>query len=205
MRYRRKSVIYGTLPLGLEFMKMPLQIHFANLESSPAIEAAVRKRARKLEHFSNDIVSCRVTIEAPHKHHYKGNLYHVAIDVRTPGGEVVASRSPDDEHAHEDIYVAIRDAFKAARRQLQDLVRVKRGKVKSHQKTPHGKITELSPANNCGTITDSDGREIYFHRNSIVNARFDNLDVHAKVRFVEEAGDKGPQASSVHLIGKHRG
>ncbi len=184
-------------------MQIPLQIRFHNLDASPAVEDAIRKRAEQLERFADKIMSCRVTIEAPHKHHHKGNLYHVTIDVRTPGGEIVASRSPDEQHAHEDVYVAIRDAFKAARRQLQDLVREKRGKVKSHEAPPHGRISELYPGDDYGTITDTAGREIYFHRNSVVNAEFDGLAIDAEVRFVEEAGDKGPQASSVFLIGKH--
>lgn len=184
-------------------MQIPLQIRFHQLEPSPAIEAAVRKRAEQLERFADKIMSCRVTIEAPHKHHHKGNIYHVTIDVRTPGGEVVASRSPQKHHAHEDVYVAIRDAFKATRRQLQDHVREKRGKVKSREATPHGRVTELYPGDDYGTITDSGGREIYFHRNSVVNADFDELEIDAEVRFVEESGDKGPQASSVFLIGKH--
>lgn len=184
-------------------METPLQLRFRNLDSSPAIEAAVQKRAEQLEHFSDKIVSCRVTIEAPHKHHHKGNLYHVTVDVRTPGGEIVASRSPDEHHAHENVYVAIRDAFKAARRQLQDSAREKRGKVKLHDVPPHGRISALHPTDDYGTISDSTGREIYFHRNSIVDDDFDSLAIDTEVRFVEEAGDKGPQASSVYLIGKH--
>ena len=184
-------------------MQIPLQIRFHKLEASEAVEAAIRKRAEQLEHFANNITSCRVTIDAPHKHHHQGNLYRVTIDIRTPAGEIVVSRSPDQHQAHEDAYVAIRDAFKAARRQLQDQVRERRGKVKAHEAPPHGRVGALHPADGYGTITDSNGREIYFHRNSVVNADFDALEVGAEVRFAEEAGDKGPQASSVHLIGKH--
>jgi ribosome-associated translation inhibitor RaiA len=103
------------------------------MDPSPAVETAVRKHAKTLERFRDDIVSCRVTVEAPHKHRHKGNLYHVVVDVRTQGDEIVVSRMPDDEHAHEDIYVAINDAFKAARRQLQDRARIRRGQVKQHQ------------------------------------------------------------------------
>lgn len=184
-------------------MKVPLQIHFHNLEPSDAVESNVRKRAERLERFCDDMISCRVTIEAPHKHHHKGNIYHVTIDVRTPGDESIASRGPAPHHAHEDVYVAIRDAFDAVLRQLQDHQLRKRGQVKFHDTPPHGKIAELYSAGDYGTITDSDGREIYFHRNSVVNADFDSLTVDSEVRFVEEAGEKGPQASSVHLIGKH--
>lgn len=117
-------------------MQIPLQIQFHNIEPSPFIEAAVRKYAKKLELFRDDIVSCRVTVAAPHKHRHKGNLYHIVVDVRTEGDEIVVSRMPDDEQAHEDIYVTLRDAFKAARRQLQDRIKIRRGHVKQHQPTP---------------------------------------------------------------------
>ena len=183
-------------------MQLPLQIRFHNLESSDAVESNVRKHAEQLERYCDDIISCRVTIEAPHKHHHQGNMYQITVDARTPGDESVASRAPAQQHAHEDVYVAIRDAFDAVQRQLQDHQRKKRGMVKSHKTPPHGKITELYPAGDYGTITDSTGREIYFHRNSVLGANFDSLDIDSEVRFVEEVGEKGPQASSVHLIGK---
>ena len=83
-------------------MEQPLQLQFRNLEHSPAIEAAVRKHVDKLKFFNGDIISCRVAIESPHKHQYKGKLYHVVVDVRVPGKEIVVSRAPDDQQAHED-------------------------------------------------------------------------------------------------------
>jgi ribosome-associated translation inhibitor RaiA len=119
-------------------MELPLQLQFRNLEHSPAIEAAVRKHVEKLKFFNGDIISCRVAIESPHKHQYKGKLYHVVVDVRVPGKEIVVSRAPDDQQAHEDVYVAIRDAFDAARRQIQDYVKIRRGKVKSRENPPQG-------------------------------------------------------------------
>jgi len=184
-------------------MQLPLQIRFHNLEPSNSVESNIRKHAERLERFCAQIISCRVTVDAPHKHHHQGNMYHVTVDIRTPGDESIASRGPAQHHAHEDVYVAVRDAFDAAQRQLQDHQRKIQGKVKAHDTPPHGTITALYPAGDYGTITDSDGREIYFHRNSVVNADFDSLQVDAEVRFVEEAGDKGPQANSVHLVGKH--
>ena len=114
-------------------MQIPLEIVFHNLDRSPAVEAAVRERAAKLEHFAPNITSCRVTVEAPNKTHQQGSLYSVRVDLRFPGGEAVASRAPAEHHSHEDVYVAVRDAFKAARRQLQDRVRVRRGDVKHHE------------------------------------------------------------------------
>jgi ribosomal subunit interface protein len=114
-------------------MQIPLEIVFHNVDRSPAVEAAVRERVAKLERFAENITSCRVAIEAPHRHHQQGNLYTIRVDLRFPGGEAVAHRSPDANHAHEDLYVALRDAFKAARRQLQDRQRIRRGDVKSHK------------------------------------------------------------------------
>jgi len=111
-------------------MQVPLEIVFHNVDRSAAVEAAVRERAAKLEEFAENITSCRVAIEAPHKHHRQGNLYTVRVDLRFPGGEAVANRSPSANHAHEDVYVALRDAFNAARRQLQDQQRIRRGDVK---------------------------------------------------------------------------
>lgn len=183
-------------------MQIPLEIRFHNLDRSDAIEAAVRERAQKLEQFAADIVSCRVTIEAPHKHHRQGKLYGVKVDLHLPGGELVVSREPDAHHAHEDVYVALRDAFDAARRRLQDYVRVRRAKVKTHEGPPEGTIVALDPEQGCGWIATPEGREIYFHRNSVIDADFNRLRTGLKVRFHEEAGEEGPRATTVHLIGK---
>ena len=117
-------------------MQSPLQIHFHNLEPSEFIEKAAREQAEKLEQFHDQIMSCRVTIESPHKHRHKGNLFHVTIAIRIPGDEIVVSRMPDDEHAHEDVYVTMRDAFQAARRRLQDQTQKRRGKVKRQAAPP---------------------------------------------------------------------
>ena len=184
-------------------MRQPLQINFRDIPQSDAIEARVREKAAGLDKFYEQIMTCRVMIEAPHGHHHKGNLYHIRIDLTVPNGEIVINRDPEDHHAHEDVYVAIRDAFDAARRRLQDYARKQRGDVKSHDVPPHGIISELVAVEDFGRIQTLDGREIYFHRNSVVDGDFDGLKTGDKVRFVEEAGERGPQASTVHLIGKH--
>ena len=180
-------------------MQVPLEIHFHNLAKSEAIEAAARERAKKLEQFAASIVSCRVTIGAPHRHHRKGKLYQVSVDVRIPGGEIVAKRGSSDNHAHEDVYVAIRDAFDAARRQLQDRLRIERGKIKLHDGPPHGTVIALIRDQGFGRIATAEGREIYFHRNAVINADFDKLELGASVWFDEEPGDNGPQATTVHV------
>jgi ribosomal subunit interface protein len=119
-----------TMCSEVKTMQLPLEIVFQNLGPSPAIEAEIRKRAKKLDRFHDRIMSCRVVVEAPHKHQHSGNLYRVLVDVTVPGGELIANRSPDRNHSHEDVYVAIRDAFDAIRRQLEDHARRQRGSVK---------------------------------------------------------------------------
>ncbi len=184
-------------------MQIPLQITFRHMERSDALEAKIREKVKKLEQFAEHIMSCRVTIDLEHRHHHQGKLYGVKIDITLPETEIIADRHPDKRHAHEDVYVALRDAFNAARRQLEDYVRKQRGKIKTHEIAPHGKIKELFPSADYGLIEASDGREIYFHRNSIIDEDFDNLAIGNKVHFSEEMGEEGPQASTVHLEGKH--
>jgi ribosomal subunit interface protein len=173
------------------------------MEPSAAVEAKVREKAEKLDQFHGHIMGCRVVIEQIANHHQQGKLFQVRIDVTVPGGEVVVSRDKGRNHAHEDVYVAIRDAFNAARRQLEDKSRRTRRDVKTHEVPPHGQVGEFYPQEGYGKIHTPDGREIYFHRNSVLNGGFDELSVGSEVRFVEEQGDMGPQASTVKPVGKH--
>ena len=184
-------------------MQIPLQVSFRHLGYSPFIASAVRKKAKKLELFYPRITSIRVIIEPSERRHRQGNLYHIRIDITLPGHEIVVRRDPSKNHAHEDIYVAIRDAFNAARRQLQDQVRIHFRQKQRHHETPmHAKVIRIFPNEECGFLQSQDGREIYFHKNSVLNQEFDKLQLGEEVRFVEEQGDKGPQASSVDRIGK---
>lgn len=112
-------------------MKIPLQITFRNVQHSAAVEEKIREKVKKLEQYYDRITSCRVVVEAPHKSHHKGTLYHVRVDMTLPGEEIVVARDPKEHQAHEDVYVAIRDSFEAVRRQLKKHVRQTREK---HQK-----------------------------------------------------------------------
>ncbi len=184
-------------------MQLPVQVTFRNMERSDALEADVRERADKLDRIYDRIMSCRVVIEEHHKHHHQGNLFHCRIDLKVPNGELVASRDPGEHHAHEDAYVAVRDAFNSIQRQLERYAEEHRGDVKTHEVPLHGRIAQLNLGEGFGLIEASDGREIYFHRNSVLNVPFHGLTVGTEVRFVEEKGEEGPQASTVHVEGKH--
>lgn len=184
-------------------MQLTPEISFKGMPASPAVEAKIREKVATLDRYYDRIMSCRVIVEAPHRHRQKGKIYEVRIDLTVPSGEVVVNRSAAKGQAHEDIYVALRDAFSAARRQLQNHGRRQRGKVKAHEAPPHGSVVKLFPESDYGFIHSSDGREIYFHRNSVVNNGFETLEIGSEVRFVESEGVEGAQASTVTPVGKH--
>ena len=207
-------------------MKIPLQITFRHMPPTPAIEENIREKAAKLDELHDGIMGCRVAVEAPHRHHHKGKAYVVRIDLTVPGGELVVNREPKrlvpkktklgaepekefaelhepSKHAaHEDLYVAIRDAFNAAGRKLQNHARRRRGKVKVHEPQAVARIASLVPMEDHGFLLTPDGREVYFHRNSVLAPGFDRLEIGHEVYFAEELGDKGPQASTVRPAGR---
>ena len=105
-------------------MQIPIEITFRDMERSDAVEAAIREKAEKLERFYDKIMSCHVMVEAPHGHHHQGRLFQVRIDLTVPDAELVVNREHHHrDHSHEDVYVAIRDAFNAMQRQVQDYAR----------------------------------------------------------------------------------
>lgn len=183
-------------------MRVPLQITFeGGLEPSDALRARVEREADKLERVSGDIISCRVAVIGRGRHHRQGGLYAVRLQVTTPREQdIVIDRNPPADHAHEDAFVTVRDAFAAARRRLQDRRRIQTGQIKVHEAQPQGRVIALNPVDDFGLIESEDGREIYFHRNSVLNGGFEGLRVGSTVRFAEEQGDKGPQASTVRAL-----
>jgi cold shock CspA family protein/ribosome-associated translation inhibitor RaiA len=198
-------------------MILPVQMTFRNMDTSTAVAARIQEEADKLDRYFGRITSCRVIVEAPHRHHRYGDPFHIRIELGVPGKELVVTHEPTLKHEaqgewhkhlepgvpHKDVYVAIRDAFKAVRRQLQDYVRCLRHDVKMHRPAPHAKVSKLFYKEGYGFIETPDGREIYFHKNSVLNSSFEHLDVGDEVTFSEEPGDKGPHATSIRLDAKH--
>lgn len=174
-------------------MQRPLKITSRDFALSEAFEAEIREKASALENYYERLSGCEVTVRAPAiKHHRKGGPFVVGIRMTVPGKELAV-----DHQAQEELSQAIREAFDAARRQLEDYVRELRGAVKTHEATALGRIIRLEPALDYGFLETPDKREIYFHRNSLLGADFDKLEVGTEVRFVEEEGERGPQASTV--------
>ncbi len=115
-------------------MKSPLQIVFRNMKRSPWAEELILKRVSKLDSLYDQIISCRVVVEIPHKHHQQGNFFLVRIKIAVPGKEIIVNQESREHNAYEDIHAAFKDAFDSAKRQLEDYVRLKRGDVKTHAK-----------------------------------------------------------------------
>jgi len=178
-------------------MQRPLQITARNFQLTPAIEGEVRRRAKALERFYDRMTGSHVVLEAAVGHHRKGGPFKVRIDMRVPGRELTVTRQSD-----EDFPLATRDAFDAAVRLLEDYAREQRLAVKAHEPSSHARVSRLLSKEGYGFLETADGREVYFHCNSVLNNGFKRLRVGTVVRFDEEMGEKGPQASTVAIVGK---
>jgi cold shock CspA family protein len=185
-------------------MQTPLEVDFQGLSKTPQVEDAIARHVAQLEQRYGRVTSCRVALRAPSGLHHNGGLYEVSIQLTLPNGrDVNVGRTAPADERHADLTFALNDAFKRARRRLQDHARRLRGAVKQHEVPPIGTITRLDTSGAFGFLESGDGREIYFHRNSVLEDGFSRLAVGTRVTFAEEAGEKGPQASTVKLLGKH--
>ena len=202
-------------------MLIPTQVTFHGLAHSDPLESDVLERVAWLEQFYKSIVSCRVLIELPNRHRRDGRHFRVTIELTVPNGNpIIVNHEPTlhgplkdaaaEEHrkgsgtdsVHRYARVAVHEAFDVARRLLQDFARRQRDSIKSHEVPAHGVISGIWPSENYGHIQTDDG-QIYFNRASVLNDAFDELAVGTPVAFVEEKGEKGPQASTVRMLGKH--
>jgi cold shock CspA family protein len=185
-------------------MQTPVDIAFRQCEPSEEIRSEIAAQAQRLEKFSPRITSFHVVVNGPHTRHRNGDLFQVQLRIAMPGRkDVVVDRQRGDAPEREDPRVAIREAFDAAVRQIEEAQREMRGQVKQHPVEDHGRVAKFLVDGDCGFIATPDGREVYFHRNAVLNGAFDRLTVGSDIRFVENEGVKGPQASTVRLVGKH--
>jgi len=186
-------------------MQTPAEIDFQGMAARPDIQDAIEKHVAQLEQRYGRVTACRVVLKAPGGHHQTGGLYEVNIRLALPDGrEVDVGRTATKDERHSDLTFALNDAFKRARRRLQDHVRRLQGQVKHHEGQPIATVKRIDASGEFGFLETDDGREIYFHRNSVLDVGFSHLIEGARVTFVEEAGEKGPQASTVKLLGKHK-
>lgn len=130
-------------------MSNEFQIVFHNIDQSDALTESVNKRVEKLRRYNGDIIGGRVVLDSPHNNHHKGKVYSVTLELHTPNKEVVVTQEQHDNHAHEDLYVAIRDAFNAAERQLKSV-------DKKHRKQAMHKNPDAVDDGMDGIVDDDD-------------------------------------------------
>lgn len=119
-------------------MSLPLQIEFLHMEPSDALSQTITEKCQKLLRMSDQITHCHVTIESPHKHKHKGQQFQVGIQLSVPGKTLTITQQGSGAPAHEDAYVAVRDAFSSMQRQLKAYT----DKQKGHVKNGHDRLAE---------------------------------------------------------------
>jgi len=184
-------------------MERPLEIAFHNLDPSPSLEAEIRTRVEELAQRCADLVGVRVSVEGLHKQHQKGNVHEVHIVMSLPGHDLAVSREPHhakERYADPDVWTAMRDAFKAAERQLESWKGKRRqdtSKPDAHMMT--GQVALIEPGADHGFILTNTGTQVYFHRDSLTDGEFAALKRGDAVHYVEEEGDVGPTATKVRV------
>jgi cold shock CspA family protein len=178
-------------------MERPLSLVTRGLALTPPVEDDIRARVAALERFCPRLVGCTVFVDGPGRHHRRGGPYEVRLDLRVPGAEPILVTRQRQERLER----AVDDAFDVAARRLEDLQRAQRGEVKRRVgPMAPARISTLDPERDHGLLVSADGREVCFHRDSFLGD-FDALAPGAEVRFVEEAGEEGPQATTVIATG----
>jgi ribosomal subunit interface protein len=180
-------------------MQSPLEIRSDGVPVVEPLDEAIRARADRLEEFFDRIVSCHITLHQPPGHSQKGAPYEVDINVSVPGEVLVVNRQRNP-----DLELAVGLAFDAMERQIEDYVRRMRHDAKKHVTPPTGVVRVVFADEGYGFISGDDGRDVFFHRNSVLGGGFEALEPGTPVRFAEEQGDKGPQASSVSVVAGHQ-
>jgi cold shock CspA family protein len=198
---------------------IPLQITFHHAKATTDAEERIRAEVGKLSRFYRRIMGCRVVVEGSSGRR-EGNPYLVRVDLTVPGGELVVRNEPslagsarqiekpeirkgmESRRSQKGLRVAIHDAFKSAGRRLEDYARRQRLDTKQLVPAPAARVTQIFPDKGYGFLITKEGREVYFHKDSVLNQAFDRLRVGSAVTFAEEAGDKGPQASSVKIAAR---
>lgn len=188
-------------------MRKPLEITYRNVAKSDATETLIREKADKLDRLHDSIISCRVSIERPQGYQKSGNQYRVRIDLRLPPGkELVARRESGQGEMHEGLRKVITDAFQSMERQLKKIKSKQEGHTKTNPSQTDaeetGLVVRIFPEAGYGFIKTLNGREVYFHKNSVIHNDFDRLEIGTGVRLIQAEGEKGPQASTVQIVDK---
>ncbi len=192
--------------LPFDTMEAQVEVTFRGIPANPDIEALVRGEAHKLERYGQKLVSCRVAIEQPQRHQQGGSPFRVRLFIGAGLQQpIVVTREPLESDMHESLRTIVLGAFRAARRQIQSMTERRRGETKALQE-PRALVVRLFPGasrdEGYGFLKTPEGREVYFHRHSVLHDDYERLAVGTEVRFEEEEGENGPQASTVQVVNK---
>jgi cold shock CspA family protein/ribosome-associated translation inhibitor RaiA len=184
-------------------MQTEAQIEFEGIPNSSETRAVIEQHIAELESHFGRITACRAFVKGPGERHRTGGQYQVSVRLVLPDGrEVNIGRTPKEDERYADLTFAIDNAFKRARRQLQDQARLMRGQTKQHESQPIGTVLRIDPSGEFGFIEGTDGQEVYFNCKSVIDGT-SSISLGTRVSYVEESGEKGPQASTVRVLGKH--
>ncbi len=185
-------------------MQVPLELSFRNIKKTENLETLIREQVSHLERICEYMTSCRLAVEKPQKHMQSGSPFRVRIEMNVPPShKIIAKREPGEGEMHDDIATVVRDAFEAAERQLREITERQRGETKEHPMQEIDAVVDrLFKDKEYGFLTTVDGRQVYFHKNSVLQDDFERLAPGTGVRYVEESGEKGPQARSVFIVDK---
>ncbi len=184
-------------------MERPLEIAFHNMQPSAPLEAEIRRQVDRLDQRYGRLVGCRVSVEALHQQHQTGNLYEVHVILSVPGRDLAVSREPHkakERYANPDVHASLREAFKAAERQLESFkAKLREDTTKPTGSALAGQVTLIEPGTDHGFLLNSTGSQLYFHRDSVTTGHFEDLKPGDLVHYVEEEGDAGPVATKVRI------
>lgn len=185
-------------------METPLELTFRGVDHTEDRESLVREKVAKLEEVCDTITTCQVIVERDHESKQSGNPLQMRVTLHVPRHrDVVVSRELTVDEAVDPFPSLAAEVFESVRRQLSDIREQQRGQVKADVGIDHlAVVAKLFPERDYGFLETMDRREIFFHRNAVLNNDFDRLEPGVGVRFVEEEGEKGPQASSVLIVDK---
>jgi ribosomal subunit interface protein len=184
-------------------VQLPLQITYRDMDPTPGMDAAIRDKVDHLQRYHPRIVRCHVVVDAPHASQHHPHHFRVMFNLTIPGKEIVAAKENHDKPEQRDFYIALRDSYEAARRQLESEREKAQGHTKVHEVPPHGRVSKLFPGQDYGFVFMPDGNEVYFHRNAVVEGSWEDIEIGDEVRVVVQEGNEGLQASTVKPIGKH--
>jgi len=183
-------------------MQVPVEIAYRNVFKTEELESLIAGEVARLERVYDRITSCRLSVERPNQHLDNGSVYRVRIEVRVPSGkDIVVKSEPGQGDLHDSLATVVQDVFDRARRALRKEVALMRREMKRHpEQEPQAVVARIFPEDGYGFLLAPDAREIYFHRNAVLNGDFDRLEEGTAVRYVERQGEQGPQASTVKVV-----